>query len=159
MTEEWRAVPDFEGFYEVSNLGMIRSVGRKVKRGSRMLTVNGRIMCGSAAGKGYRKIILCRNGKQTHRYIHNIVLEAFVAPRSEGMEAAHGNGIRHDNRLSNLRWDTRAGNFADKIIHGTSAVGDRHGRRKLTAAEVEAIRQTPALAPLSASSLASAKLK
>jgi len=128
--EQWRPIRGFEGLYSVSDLGRVKN------------DRSDRILRGSAAGKGYRKIILCDNGNQTHRYVHEVVLEAFIGPRPMGMDAAHGNGVRSDNRLNNLRWDTRAGNFADKIAHGTSAVGERHGRRKLTAAQVEAIRQS-----------------
>ena len=51
--------------------------------------------------------------------IHQIVLEAFCGPCPDGMEVLHGNGIRTDNRLSNLRYGTRSENNADSIRHGT----------------------------------------
>lgn len=135
MIERWLPVVGFEGLYCVSDLGRIRS--------ERRFRVSGRILTPSAAGKGYRKVTLCRrHEKYIHRYVHKIVLEAFVGQQPAGMEAAHNNGQRDDNRLINLRWDTRAGNFADKIIHGTACEGERHGRRKLNAADVLAIRSS-----------------
>lgn len=141
MIERWRSISGFDGLYEVSDMGRVRSLDRKVKRGDQYLTVRGRVMTPSMAGKGYRKVTLCRDGKQTHRYMHALVLETFVGPAPAGMEGAHGNGRRDDNRLTNLRWDTRSGNFADKIIHGTATSGERHGRRKLCAADVRQIRR------------------
>lgn len=56
------------------------------------------------------------------------------------MEAAHNNGKRDDNRLRNLRWDTRSGNHADKYRHGTACFGERHGMHVLSADQVRSIR-------------------
>lgn len=51
-------------------------------------------------------------------YVHTAVLLAFVGERPEGLEACHNNGIPSDNRLENLRWDTRSSNRRDTILHG-----------------------------------------
>jgi hypothetical protein len=126
MNERWRIAHNVNGLYQVSDFGRVRR--------------DGRILKGSAAGKGYRKIILCVAGTRQHKYIHELVLEIFVGPRPQGMEAAHNNGQRDDNRLANLRWDTRSGNFADKQKHGTATAGERHSRRKLSAPDVLTIR-------------------
>ena len=64
---------------------------------------------------------------------HVIVCEAWHGPRPSGMQAAHGNGVRTDNRPGNLSWKPPPGNQADKLRHGT------HGRR-LTREQVAAIR-------------------
>lgn len=129
MTREtWRDIQGFECFYAVSDLGRIKNVR------------TGHILTPSAAGEGYHKVALCRDGKQARRYVHAIVLETFVGRRPPMMEAAHGNGRRDDNRLANLRWATRAANHADKIIHGTISRGETHGRRKLSAAQAKEIR-------------------
>jgi hypothetical protein len=133
MREKWLPITGFDGIYFVSNLGRIR---RKNKRGKWA------ILKGSAAGNGYRKIILCDYERQDHRYIHHIVLEAFVGPRPKGCETCHGDGDRKNNRVDNLRWDTRKNNFADKLAHGTQAWGETHPLRKLSAAEVIAIRMS-----------------
>lgn len=71
-------------------------------------------------------------------FIHRLVLEAFVGPCPEEMQACHGNGIRHDNRLENLRWDTRVGNAGDRILHGTAGIGERNPSARMTE---EAVRQ------------------
>lgn len=132
MEERWLPIPGFEGLYEVSDEGRVRCLPRHRVRGG--------VMRPSLAGKGYRKVQLVHKKRHEHRYVHDLVLTAFVGPRPSGMEAAHGNGKRDDNRLVNLRWDTRSGNFADKAKHGTATVGERHGRRKLNAEDVLAIR-------------------
>ncbi len=135
MTEQWLPIAGFEGLYFVSDLGRVRS--------ERRYRAHGGIMSPGVSGKGYRSVFLSRRGETpVRRYVHALVLTAFVGSRPTGMEAAHNNGNREDNRLINLRWDTRAGNFADKIAHGTATIGERHGRRKLSAEDVAAIRSS-----------------
>jgi len=53
------------------------------------------------------------------RFVHVLVLESFVGPRPEGMQACHNNGDPSDNRLENLRWDTPKNNVKDRKSHGT----------------------------------------
>lgn len=103
------------------------------------------------AGKGWRllknrrgnylSVALCRDGKATTKEIHRLVLESFVGPCPPRMEACHNNGNRHDNRLCNLRWDTRKNNHADKKSHGTHLWGSGIATSKLSmerAAELKA---------------------
>jgi DNA invertase Pin-like site-specific DNA recombinase len=70
-----------------------------------------------------------------------MVLATFVGPCPVGMEACHNNGDPSDNRLSNLRWDTNAGNKADMVRHGTAPLGERNPLAALTDAEVRGMRQ------------------
>jgi hypothetical protein len=72
--------------------------------------------------------------------VHRLVLSAFAGPCPEGMEACHYNGNPADNRLCNLRWDTRKANHADKVRHGRSARGERNFLAKLTTSDVQRIR-------------------
>ena len=65
---------------------------------------------------------------------------AFIGPRPDGMDVAHKNGIRNDNRLENLRYDTKTGNCADKKLHGTQQYGRQVSTSKLTEEQVMAIR-------------------
>lgn len=80
-----------------------------------------------------------KSGKVSRPKVHRLVLEAFVGPKPAGLQACHANGIRTDNRPCNLRWDTYAGNLADRDRHG-SVKGERNGRAKLTAKDVADIR-------------------
>lgn len=68
---------------------------------------------------GRLSVVLNREGRRRTRLIHQLVLEAFVGPRPNGMEGCHNDGICTNNVWTNLRWDTRAGNAADTKRHGT----------------------------------------
>ena len=67
---------------------------------------------------GYPRVNLSRDGAPRQFLVHRLVLEAFVGPAAAGLETLHGNGVRSDCRLSNLRWGTSAENKADTVRHG-----------------------------------------
>lgn len=76
------------------------------------------------------------------KYVHTLVLEAFIGPRPDGMHGCHSPDPNPSNcRLSNLRWDTPSANNRDKEQHGTHQVGQRNPRAKLTDANVLDIRE------------------
>ncbi len=81
---------------------------------------------------GYPCVWLYQNGERRLFPVHKLVLEAFVGPCPKKMEAAHENGNRADNQLSNLSWKTHQANQQDQIRHGTIARGSRNGFAKLT---------------------------
>ena len=91
--------------------------------------------------QGYHRIGL-RNEEGKCRWfsVHSLVLEAFVCKRPKGLIACHRNGEHSDNKVSNLRWDTYKANEADKLLHGTRAIHERHGLAKLTMKKAELIR-------------------
>jgi hypothetical protein len=82
-------------------------------------------------------VILTRDGIKHHAKVHRLVLEAFVGPCPEGKECAHDNGVRTDNRLSNLAWKTKLENGADRKRHGTA---NRKPVQKLAEAQVSSIK-------------------
>lgn len=63
-------------------------------------------------------INLSRDGKARRFAVHRLVLDAFVGPCPEGLQACHGNNVKHDNRLANLRWDTHSENVYDQVRDG-----------------------------------------
>jgi hypothetical protein len=71
-------------------------------------------------------------GRGEKRRVHRLVLSAFLGPRSREVDCCHNDGDPNNNNLYNLRWDTRAGNMADAIRHGTAPRGSRHGFAKLS---------------------------
>lgn len=94
-------------------------------------------------GKGYLHVDLRKKrgaGKVFRRYVHRLVLTAFVGPCPAGMVTCHNDGDRHNNRLENLRWDTLANNQEDRKKHGTARLGEESVCAKLTTAAVIAIR-------------------
>lgn len=86
--------------------------------------------------------------------VHVVVLTSFVGPRPEKMECCHGDGKRWNNQLSNLRWDTKKANQADRKKHGTGTQGELHGEAKLTDEAVRLIRSEYATGGISQSKLA-----
>ena len=94
----------------------------------------------SVGTHGYVKIALSVCGRRKYVRVHSLVLTAFVGPRPFKYDACHNNGIRSDNRLSNLRWDTRKGNHSDREAHGTSPRGEKSPMHKLTEVQVTQIR-------------------
>lgn len=78
---------------------------------------------------GHLRISLYREGQEYKTLIHRLVLETFIGPCPSGMEACHNNGNSGDNRLGNLRWDTRSNNIVDAIKHGTWFNTDKKNHR------------------------------
>jgi hypothetical protein len=117
--ERWLPVVGYEGFYEVSDQGRVRSLDRIVDelRGGR--TWKGRVLITQRHPKGYLIVALTAKGRSKSHSVHRLVLRAFQGDCPDGMQCCHANGIRDDNRLDNLRWDTRSANEQDKIRHGT----------------------------------------
>jgi hypothetical protein len=93
---------------------------------------------------GRQRIALNINGTRKAIRVHTLIMMLFVGPRPEGMEVAHNNGDPSDNRLENLRYDTRVGNAADMVLHGTDLVGSKHGMANMTEPQVLAMRQQSA---------------
>lgn len=126
MTEEWKDIPGFPG-YEASSLGRIRSW--LIANGRPGRSAHPRILKPGPGRSGGKKVTLVRsNGPRRSAPVHQLVLEAFVGPRPAGMECCHfPDRDRSNNRLSNIRWDTKLANAADREIHGTTARGEKNG--------------------------------
>ena len=123
----WRDIPSFEGLYRASDEGEIFSVRR------------GHLLKPSVAD-GRPLVVLCKDGCKLPVRVCRVVLLAFVGSPRAGQECCHNDGDPMNNRLDNLRWDTRKGNFADRDRHGTTARGERQGAAKLTEVDVRWIR-------------------
>ena len=122
--EEWRDVVGYEGLYNVSNQGRLFSVRF------------GRVMSLVRNRYGHQCAALCKCGRRRQRFIHRLVLEAFVGPCPPGMECRHMNGVSDDNRAENLKWGTPKENVADQITHGVIARGQCNGNSRLTESDV-----------------------
>ncbi len=117
--ELWLPIVGHEGAYEVSNLGRVRSLARRVRlvvRGGVETTrgVPPRILRPGPTKHGHLTVAI---GKGNSRQVHDLVLRAFVGPPAPGQEALHGDGDPSHNALSNLRWGTRSENNFDITAH------------------------------------------
>ena len=129
--EQWRPIVGWEGFYEVSNLGRVRSI--KITILKPLHTPN-----------GYQQVGPCRAPVRARLFVHRLVAEAFIGKLSGKLEVNHKNGLRDDNRVENLEIVSSSQNH----LHSYRVLGQRHeGLKgeacplaKLTAADVTAIR-------------------
>lgn len=131
---EWRTIPGFET-YEVSEFGSVR---RRVAGGTYPA---GYVLTPKPHQRGYRYFILRHNGRDKTMLAHRLVVLAFLGePPTDEHEVAHNDGDRTNNAATNLRWATPAENQADRKRHGTFHQGEQCGSSKLTADDVQAIR-------------------
>lgn len=122
MGERWIPVVGFEGAYEVSDRGRVRSIPRIVLRtDGRFLRRQKqyRVLKTPPAGSGgYPEVHLGYNGRERVVTVHTLVLEAFAGPRPPHADACHADGDPTNNHLENLRWDTQSANGKDRVRHG-----------------------------------------
>lgn len=139
--ERWLPVVGWEGLYEVSDLGKIRSLPRVGVRIRRIYS--GVPVKPQTAPNGYLTVYLNGVGRARKRaYLHRIVLEAFVGPAPDEHECAHNDGDKRNCRLSNLVWKTRLENVADKFLHGSQPIGESCYNSVLTEKRIRIIRSS-----------------
>lgn len=117
MAVQWCSIPDYEGYYEASDRGWVRSLDRVVtRRDGSIQTFRGRMLIQHFSGSGYFFVTLSKPGcKPKPASVHRLVAEAFL-PRPDGAtEVRHLNDIKIDNRLVNLAWGTRSDNMYDSV--------------------------------------------
>lgn len=106
MKEIWKDVVGYEGLYQVSNTGKVKSLDRYEKCGNFKRFRKGKIMKLSIDIYGYTKIQLCKKGKSKWFQIHRLVAEAFTQNPNNYPCVNHKNEIKDDNRVENLEWCT-----------------------------------------------------
>lgn len=130
-TENWKAIAGYEGRYEVSDHGNVKSL------------LTNRILCPAPNSRGYMTVQLYLPGKPKSFLVHAIVAEAFFGPRPEGRQVNHIDGDKRNNAASNLEYVTQSINMRHADAHGLierRRRGESHPNSKLTDAEVRAIR-------------------
>ena len=125
MTEQWLPVVGWEGFYEVSDHGRVRSVDRTIMRRNRWgqirpVRFTGKLLAQRPDHEGRLRVQLGRGERtQTEAKVHILVLEAFVGPRPDGLDGLHWDDDRTNNTVENLRWGTHSENMQDSVRNGT----------------------------------------
>ncbi len=133
---EYKPIPGFPG-YRVGDDGSVWSCRNRQGQ----VTESWHLLKPMPTHDGYLRVTLSVDGKTKRFRVNHLVLVVFVGPPQPGMQAAHDNNIRSDNRLSNLSWKTPGQNNDDKKRHGTDQIGERHPNHKVTENDVLEIRQ------------------
>lgn len=130
-SEEWRDVVGYEGLYEVSNFGRVKSLQRDVAK----------ILKSNPGIGGYLRVVLCKNEVKKNRFVHVLVAQAFI-PNPEGKKQVnHRDGNKKNNHVDNLEWTTPAENIAHAFELGLRKSGCKHHMAKFTADQVREIRR------------------
>ena len=131
--EIWRDVSNYEGLYQVSNFGRVKSFQLKKPRIIKLSLDSG----------GYIKVILSKDGATKNHNVHILVAKAFVANPNNKPQINHLNGNKWDNRSDNLEWVTDSENKYHSYRTGLRKEprGEKHRQAKLTNAEAEYCRQ------------------
>jgi hypothetical protein len=145
VNEIWKDIPDYEGYYQVSNLGRVRSCDRvvsgsrkgtpcDVKRKGRTLKPNFK--------RGYLGVSLFSDGCAKTYTVHRLVAQAFIGDRPLGFVINHKDGDRQNNAADNLEYCTQQENVAHAYRIGLceNHFGDLHHGSKLTSEDIPVIR-------------------
>lgn len=165
--EEWRAIPDFEGFYSASNFGRIRSETRWKR------PCEPKVLKPHENAAGYFRVSMWKRGKVAYRLVHRMVLLAFIGSNPEKPQCNHMDRNTKNNRLENLEWCTAKENgehAARTVLYGRLPKprrfkwkppvgyvfkrGEKHYAHKLTENDVKEIRSTYASGACSQQALA-----
>ena len=144
--EIWKAIPGFEGYYDVSTYGRVRSYWRQSSCGKgkgvkHVLESNPQRVLRNRFQNGYPNVCLVKNGNAKQCRVNRLVLITFIGPCPQGMEGCHNDGIPFNCFLTNLRWDTRSSNNLDRIKHGGGAVGENNPNAILAPDQIIQIRK------------------
>jgi lambda repressor-like predicted transcriptional regulator len=140
---KWVDVPGWEGLYEVSNAGLIRSKDRFVPaKGGAVALRKGRALRLVEKTNGYLCVTLANGLRRPQLSVHKIVARAFIGECPLGLHVLHGDGNKRNNAAKNLRYGTPSENLADTERHGRRPKGETHPMATLTADAVRDIRKS-----------------
>ena len=118
MEEIWKDIVGYEGYYQVSNKGRIKSIERKIARNDGKFNyIKSKILRCKKVGSDYLGVILCKNGEKLTKTIHRLVAEAFIPNPKDKPDVNHKDGIKRNNAVSNLEWVTKKENSRHAFIN------------------------------------------
>lgn len=142
--EIWKDILNYEGYYQVSNLGRIKSLKRYVKkRWDTLILIDEKILKPILRKDGYYRIKLCKNGNYDHPLVHQVVLKTFVKNLENKPQINHINGDKSNNKLNNLEWTTISENIQHSYNNNLHKKlrGVKNGASKLTETDILEIRK------------------
>ena len=142
--EIWKDIEGYQGHYQVSNFGRVKSLARLRKYKSNGLSKHkGLILIPSITRKGYYSVGLSKDSKRKTFKVHRLVALAFIPNPENKPQVNHDNGIKTDNHVDNLEWNTGSENVVHSLKHlkCKRASGEKTAMAKLTEKEVLEIRR------------------
>lgn len=142
--EEWKDIDGFEGLYQVSNKGRVRSldriITRKLPNKTEKVKLKGKVISNRDNGSGYKYVSLGRrkNGK---KYVHRLVASHFISNENEHLHINHLDHDRGNNVVENLEWCTIQENCEYKVKNNRVPHGTLHHRAKITSDDVREVRR------------------
>ncbi|MBQ2397626.1 MAG: NUMOD4 motif-containing HNH endonuclease [Bacteroidales bacterium] len=140
MIEIWKSIDGYEGLYEVSNTGKIKTLNNVFyKMDGRICRIKENISYGNKTHFGYLKFNLCNHKKMKTVFVHRLIAETFIPNPENKPQVNHKNGIKTDNRVENLEWATASENtlhsyrVLGRKISGNCGAGDKNKNSKKVA--------------------------
>lgn len=131
MDEQWLPIRGYEGLYEISSLGRVRSLDRMVKGKIGNCPRNGQILNSRLATNGYLRVNLGQDGQLTTKSVHRLVAEHFLSRCDEKLQVNHLDRSKQNNVVTNLEWCTCMNNLrhASKNLSPEIALAIRQARK------------------------------
>lgn len=145
--EIWKPIKGYEGYYEVSNIGNVRSLDREIKINNKIWKLKGKLLKKRIESNGYLAVVLFVDSNRNSQKIHRLVADAFIDNANNKKEVNHINFIKDDNRVENLEWVTRSENMKHAGVNGKLGgvkgmfVGSKSVRSKIKEEDVIEMRR------------------
>lgn len=124
--EKWLPVVGYEGSYEVSDTGRVRSLDRVVRgRDGGLRHIRGATLKPTTKRRGHLAVSLHDDGRKSNRLVHQLVLEAFAGPRPAKCVTLHADDNPQNNSISNLAWGSHSDNMVDRVRNGKHHLANR----------------------------------
>ena len=118
VNNNWHSIIGYEGYYEINNTGVVKSLERKIKVNKRSRKISSTIMKVRINNCGYAEVRLTKNKISKTTFIHILLAKVFIPNPTDKPEVNHINGNKLDNRLINLEWVTHSENMKHAYENG-----------------------------------------